>query len=261
MIFAGYDTVTSVSRLDSKAEREKMIQFAINVNQGLDEAQRKRIFGFFHKIPEKLMILPGVEIIFDEFIRAVNELKVKSRSESTSSLIRHSSGSVSSLTSRCTSCSSLISESSESITNDGLSSTESIREQISKLFSKQNKTIKFNLAEASSTPNCFLFTCRACYWRTNIVKDADNRISLKNIQHHFKSNRCQNELSEQFSAPTDLPYKRDSNNRREDTTADPYMDNNLLDPDFIKIEIDEHDYDTRDVFEAEDAEMEKEYFL
>lgn len=198
MKLAGYETMSSVVKLDSKLEREKMINFTISVYEGLDDEQRRRVFGIFYKIPGKLKILPGLEIVFDEFIQSVKRLKTKLMTEDLQEMSTAPTSSSSSSMGFYPFLSPYHSKSVRDIKrtrfNDfssfQLISVEDIRSRMQKWFLKQNSSVNFTVTELPNTPNCFQFTCGVCKWITNITREHTGKISLSNVQRHYRLNKC-----------------------------------------------------------------------
>ena len=73
MIFSGYETLDSVITLQNEAERKKMFQFAVMMKDVIED--HDEMFGIFSRIPEKVMILPGLNSVFEKFIQAAVHLK------------------------------------------------------------------------------------------------------------------------------------------------------------------------------------------
>ena len=60
MKFSGYETIDSVLKLKSKDEIEKMFSFVKTMADVVEE--KDAMFGIFSKCPEKVMLLPGLEV-------------------------------------------------------------------------------------------------------------------------------------------------------------------------------------------------------
>ena len=60
MKFSGYETIDSVLKLKSKDEIEKMFSFVKTMADVVEE--KDAMLGIFSKCPEKVMLLPGLEV-------------------------------------------------------------------------------------------------------------------------------------------------------------------------------------------------------
>lgn len=79
MKFAGYQSRETIVKLKDPDEKRKMLSFAANHTFLLDEAGMKETFGIFVKKPEAVMILPGLETVFQRFIKTVENLIPKKK--------------------------------------------------------------------------------------------------------------------------------------------------------------------------------------
>ena len=70
LIFSGFLTRESLAKLEKKEELEKIFEFIRDMADDLDEGERRNLLGVFHKNPNKLKILPGLEEIFKTFLHS-----------------------------------------------------------------------------------------------------------------------------------------------------------------------------------------------
>ena len=75
--FSGYETIDSVLKLKSKDEIEKMFSFVKTMADIVEE--KDAMFGIFSKCPEKVMLLPGLEVRIFLYIFFINVIRGKTR--------------------------------------------------------------------------------------------------------------------------------------------------------------------------------------
>ena len=80
MEFTGYQSRVAILSLRHDQELKNMLQFAIDMHEGLDEEDKKKIFGPFSKVPQKLRILPGLDKTFKQFLKLVEDLNPDKKS-------------------------------------------------------------------------------------------------------------------------------------------------------------------------------------
>ena len=71
MEMTGFDTKAAILKLRSKEEMQQMFDFAIDVGPSLDDEDKLATFGLFKNCPQKLCILPGLKVPFNEFLDAI----------------------------------------------------------------------------------------------------------------------------------------------------------------------------------------------
>ena len=75
----GYQSRETIVKLKDPAETKKMLSFAANHSFLLDEGELKQTFGLFAKEPKSVMILPGLEGVFQRFIKTVENIIPKKK--------------------------------------------------------------------------------------------------------------------------------------------------------------------------------------
>ena len=170
MIFCGYESITSIMKLESEEERKKMFQFVVMMKDAVGDP--KKMFGIFASVPEKVMVLPGLVPVFDEFIQNVKKLK--------STVTPIQLGTERSKTQKIRVNKVVV------ISNI---TAEDVVKQMEVWFRKQKVTQKFNVTSIAGT-NSFQYTCLECKWKKLIPVDANGKTFLSNVQRHYRSKRC-----------------------------------------------------------------------
>ena len=73
MLFSGYETIDAIITLQNEEEQIKMFQFVTTMKDIIEN--REEMFGIFSKMPEKVMVLPGLKTVFNKFINSVIQFK------------------------------------------------------------------------------------------------------------------------------------------------------------------------------------------
>merc|ERR1719354_821945 len=69
MEFCGYQSSEAIVRLKNPDELQKMFDFVKEMTDIIDDKQE--MFGIFAPKPEKVRVLPGLEVTFKKFISSV----------------------------------------------------------------------------------------------------------------------------------------------------------------------------------------------
>ena len=75
MKISGYTDVDGILELRKEEKRKEMFEFAIEMVDQIPD--RKKMFGIFEKIPEKVRILPGLNFMFNSFLNECEKLSKK----------------------------------------------------------------------------------------------------------------------------------------------------------------------------------------
>ena len=73
MLFSGYETIDDIITLQNEEEKIKMFQFVTTMKDIIEN--QEEMFGSFSKMPEKVMVLPGLKTVFNKFINSLIQFK------------------------------------------------------------------------------------------------------------------------------------------------------------------------------------------
>ena len=68
MEFCGYQSKEAILRLKNADELQKMFKLAKDMADVITDEEKKKVFGIFASKPEKVKMLPGLEITFKQFL-------------------------------------------------------------------------------------------------------------------------------------------------------------------------------------------------
>ena len=158
------------------------------------------MFGIFAVKPEKVMVLPGLVTVFDQFIQSVKKHK-KSIRESNSVHLPHEQPKE-----------DLKQNKKTGIPSINLADLPSLDVAQKKLIhwmenQKFNQGFRF---EETSKKTTFRFICGGCVWKSNVSVYQNGKISLSNAQRHYKSGQCQKRKTSKSdsSAPFNSFFKK-----------------------------------------------------
>lgn len=159
-----------------------MLDFVIMLKDTVPD--QEEMFGIFSKVPEKVMILPGLQPVFNSFIQAVIDYKkTQQPSQKRNTKVPTSTQSPKRV---------LQKKKGKPDVQKLFIDIEQLREQMRKWLLKHDYREDFNIEETSST-GTFLFTCGSCFWKAHLTNSNGKQSpSLSNIQRHYSSNRCEN---------------------------------------------------------------------
>ena len=190
MTYAGYETISSVSKLESSEERAKWISFIVSMHGAMGNEEGKKVFGKFYNIPEKLMILPGLETAFYDFVKTVKKLQSSHSSSDSQSKVLKSASSTS------ITKSSKQKSSKQKLIKVVHTTVDDVKEKMREWFSNQNMADRsFSLSTLENDENKFAYCCGGCKWKINICRDADGKVRLSNVQRHYRDKQCSKKKS------------------------------------------------------------------
>ena len=161
MEFAGYTTRDAVLRLRDGKELRKMLDFAIEMSDVIEDKQK--YFGIFAKKPEKVRVLPGLEAVFKKFLDSVAANKhPSSRIEITTQAISLKKEKPSTISVTC----------------------ETLVDQMLQWCKKKGHDGRGKIKIEKSPPNKYIFTC-ICNEKI-VLSVTKNAVSLSNVQRHIK---------------------------------------------------------------------------
>ena len=165
MKFSGYADVDSMLRLKKPDEMKKMIKFAVEM---IDLVPNKDdMFGIFSRKPEKVCVLPGLELSFERFLNEVGKLKPREKStskkEPAANKMRTGKAKASNVAAQI--------------------NVDDLKRQMRNWMPKHNMT-------QGIEPTC-TFMCHVCKWSTNLPIDETRKVSLSNAHRHYKGKQCE----------------------------------------------------------------------
>ena len=176
MKFAGYSDTNGVLDLRKKEKREEMFLFVVDMIDQVPD--RRKMFGLFENIPEKVTILPGLEFIFSSFLDECEKLSRKKsdvldpkiKSKIAERRKRKASVPPSTLMDK---------KSPETI--------EMVESRLNKWMKKNEHNGSFSITEADGVK---FFHCLNCQKRLKLNKHTEGKSILSNIHRHFKQKEC-----------------------------------------------------------------------
>eukprot|EP00794_Sanderia_malayensis_P019186 gene19186-21108_t len=178
--FSGYVTREAIIRLKDKDELEKMFAFVRSMHETVDD--KNAMFGIFSKNPERVTLLPGLQISFERFLDAIEQLPETDESKAEVKYRKTQPKHETPLTdSQKIVCIDIL----KSRMEDWIYRQESAREKLDEMQIKPENT--FAIAEISGSNN-LLFQCLICQTRI-AMQTSKGSLSLSNARRHLVK-RC-----------------------------------------------------------------------
>ena len=173
MKFAGYIDTKGILDLRKKEKREKMFHFVADMIEQVPD--RKKMFGLFENIPEKVTILPGLECTFFSFLDECENLsrkKIDFLDPKMESERRKRKASV---------------QPSTPMNKKSTETIEMVESRLNKWMEKNEHNGSFSITEADGVK---FFHCLNCQKKLKLNKHTEGKSILSNIHRHFKQKEC-----------------------------------------------------------------------
>ena len=135
------------------------------------------MFGIFSRKPEKVCVLPGLELSFERFLNEVGKLKPgeKSTSKKEPPAIKKT----------------LVKLKQTMLSRRSMSTI--LKSQMRNWMSKHNmmQCIEITWTQGIEPTCTFSFMCLVCKWSTNLLIDETRKVSLPNAHRHYKGKQCE----------------------------------------------------------------------
>ena len=177
MKFSGYIDTNGILELRKEEKREKMFHFVADMIEQVPD--RKKMFGLFVNIPEKVTILPGLECTFFSFL---DECEKLSRKKSEDVLDPKMGSKKAERRKRKVSV-----QPSTPMNKKSTETIEMVESRLNKWMEKNEHNGSFSITEADGVK---FFHCLNCQKKLKLNKHTDGRSILSNIHRHFKKKEC-----------------------------------------------------------------------
>ena len=181
--FSGYTDVYGILELRKEEKRKEMFEFAIDMVDQIPD--RRKIFGIFEKIPEKVRILPGLNFMFNSFL---NECEKVSKKQSEIPVPEEESKQRESKRVKRKDPTQNSLQPSSSKRRNAIETIDMVKLRLDSWMKKQKfDHLQYTITEADEV-KCF--ECLNCKRKINLGRNDDGNSVLSNVHRHFKKDEC-----------------------------------------------------------------------